>query len=61
MNTILIVMWFAVSQSYMRDTVHYPQVEMQAFQSRKSCEKAAAVVKQMANGKTVQVACVDGA
>ena len=61
MNTILIVMWFAANQSYMRDTTHYPQIQMQVFQSRRACENAAAVLKKMANGKTIQTACVNGA
>ena len=61
MNTVLIVMWFAVSQSYMRETEYYPQINMQTFQSMKACEAAAVVLKKMANGKNVQTACIAGA
>ena len=61
MNSILIVMWFAVNQSYLRNTEYYPQVQMQAFQSRKACEAAASTIKRMANGKKVETVCVDSA
>lgn len=59
MNTILIVVWFAISQGHMRSTEHHPQIQMQTFQNRNACENAAAVIKQMTAGAQIQTTCVD--
>lgn len=44
--TILIVMWFAVNQSYSRETQYYPQIAMQAFNNRVACDAAAKQIRE---------------
>ena len=54
----LILVWYAISQSYMRTTAHYPQVEIHQFRTPSECQKALAVIKQMANGKSIEGTCI---
>lgn len=54
---ILIVVNMAVSQSYMRETVHFPVVTMQEFGSKETCLAAANVIYE-ATAKAAATQCV---
>lgn len=54
----LILVWFAINQSYMRQDKHYPQVEIHQFRTPSDCQKALAVIRQMANGKSIEGTCI---
>lgn len=54
----LVLVWYAVSQSYMRPTEHYPQVVVHKFDRPSQCQQALATIKQMANGKSIEGTCI---
>lgn len=56
--TTLILVWYAMSQSYMRETKYYPQVVVHTFRSPSECQQALATIKQMANGKKIEGTCI---
>lgn len=58
-STVLIVMWFAVSQAPYRDTIYYPQIAMQEFGDQAACERAAKVIQESFGSKSrVTTSCV---
>ena len=56
-ETVLIVVWFAVSQSYARPSTVWPEVHTQTFRDPEACNRAAATIKSMAP-TGLGIACV---
>lgn len=54
----LILVWYAVSQSHMRETKYYPQVVVHEFKYPTACKQALTTIKQMANGKSIEGTCI---
>lgn len=54
----LILVWYAMSQSYMRPDKPYPQVVIHKFDRPSQCQQALATIKQMANGKSIEGTCI---
>ena len=54
----LILVWYALSQSYQRTDQYYPQVTIHTFRYPSQCQEALKTVMQMANGKSIQATCI---